>query len=245
MGIALTVLGCDGSYPGPGGACSGYLLRGGGATAWLDAGSGTLANLQRHVELPELDAVILSHEHPDHWSDIEGLRVAWGYLPSTPGPGGRELPVYAPAGLSRNLYKEGEDGLSWRVVTDSDEVSVSGMRIVFSRTDHGPETLAARIECDGTALGYSADSGPGWSLDSLGSDLDLALCEATYTTIHEGSAQHMSARQAGESARGAGVRRLVLTHRWPTVSADSIRDEGSTAFGRDVELAEIGAEYSL
>ncbi|HMC51941.1 MAG TPA: MBL fold metallo-hydrolase, partial [Acidimicrobiales bacterium] len=79
MALTLTVLGCDGSYPGPGGACSGYLVRGGGVRLWLDAGSGTMANLQRHVGLDEIDAVVLSHEHPDHWTDLEAYYVACAY----------------------------------------------------------------------------------------------------------------------------------------------------------------------
>ena len=54
MTLSVTVLGCSGSYAGPGGACSGYLVRGGGTALWLDAGPGTLANLQRHLDLDEL-----------------------------------------------------------------------------------------------------------------------------------------------------------------------------------------------
>ncbi len=65
-GFTLTVLGTDGSYPAPGGACSGYLLQAGGRSVWLDAGPGTMANLQLHVGLEQLDAVVVSHAHPDH-----------------------------------------------------------------------------------------------------------------------------------------------------------------------------------
>jgi len=74
--MKLTVLGCSGSYPGPGGAASGYLVEADGTRIWLDAGSGTLANLQRHIGLDAVDAVVLSHEHPDHWADIEGFHIA-------------------------------------------------------------------------------------------------------------------------------------------------------------------------
>ncbi|HMC53357.1 MAG TPA: MBL fold metallo-hydrolase, partial [Acidimicrobiales bacterium] len=113
------------------------------------------------------------------------------------------------------------------------------------RTDHGPETLAVRIEGGGRTLGYSADSGPGWSLSELGEGLHLALCEATYLSDAEGRVQHMSARQAGLCGRAAGVPRLVLTHRWPTVAAEAVRDEGSEAYGADVAIAEMHAEYEV
>ncbi len=95
-GSTVTVLGTSGSYPGPGSACSGYLLRHQGFNLWLDAGPGTMANLQTHIGLADVDAVVLSHEHPDHWSDIDGFyrrlplhparARTW---PSTPRPGCR------------------------------------------------------------------------------------------------------------------------------------------------------------
>ena len=87
--------GATGATPGPGAPASGYLVESDGTTMWLDAGSGTLANLQRHVGLGDIDAVVLSHEHPDHWTDIEGYHVAVTY-----GDERRTgVPVYAPAGL--------------------------------------------------------------------------------------------------------------------------------------------------
>ncbi len=114
----------------------------------------------------------------------------------------------------------------------------------FERTDHSPETLAVRIDCGGRSLGYSADSGPNWSLGELGPDLDLVLCEATFTREHEGVAGHMSARQAVMQARSAGARRTVLTHRWPTVDASAVADEAAESCGGPVEQAEIGKEFA-
>jgi mycothiol synthase len=76
--LTVTILGCAGSYPGPDTACSGYLVQGGGVSVVLDLGPGTLANLQRHVGLDGIDAVVLSHSHPDHWVDLTGLLV-WAH----------------------------------------------------------------------------------------------------------------------------------------------------------------------
>jgi ribonuclease BN (tRNA processing enzyme) len=240
VGLKLTVLGCSGSYPAPGGACSGYLVEGGGVRIWMEAGSGTLANLQRHVDLHEVDAIVLSHEHPDHWADIEGYHVACKHF-----TGRREVPVYAPAGLRDITHDDTEPTFCWHTVTDGDVSDVGGMRLTFSRTDHGPETLAVRIDGDGRSLGYSADTGPRWSLSALGPGLDLALCEASFLREDEGRLQHLSARQAGTSAREARADRLVLTHLWPTVDPAKIQAEGADAFGAPVELAAIDKEYSV
>ncbi len=238
LGLGVTVLGCCGSFPGAGGACSGYLVDDGTTRLWLDAGSGTMANLQQHVSLEDVDALVLSHEHPDHWQDLEGLVIALQHF-----VGRRGFPVFAPAGLREQTYHPSEPWIAWNAVTDGDRVEVGTLALTFSRTDHGPETLAVRVDGAGAALGYSADTGPGWSLEALGPGLDLALCEATVPISEEGKMQHLSARQAGSSARAAGVRHLVLTHLWPTIEPESARSEGSEAFGAPVEVASTGARY--
>lgn len=240
MGLTATVLGCSGSYPGPGGACSGYLVDDGTTRVWVDAGSGTLANLQRHVALADVDAVVVSHEHPDHWTDLEGWTNVLRFSLER-----RGFPVYAPAGLCRHTYQDTEPHMAWHDVAEGDRVEVGTMAFTFSRTDHGPETLAMRIDGGGRSMGYSADTGPGWSLEALGEGLDLALCEATLSPEEEGRLQHLSARQAGASARAAGVGRLVLTHLWATLDVDESQALGSEAFGAPVEMASVGARYQV
>jgi ribonuclease BN (tRNA processing enzyme) len=242
--LSVTVLGCDGSHAGAGGAASGYLVRSWatGTSVWLDAGPGTFANLQRFCDPVGLDAIVVSHEHSDHWSDISGFVTAahhtlrWRREP---------VPVLAAPGVEARLGKEAEGILAWRTVGDGEGADVGGLRLRFSRTDHGPVTLAVRLEGEGAALGYSADSGPGWSLDALGRGLDLALCEATYTQEYEGTAQHMSGREAGRTAKAAGARRLVVTHRWPTMAAGAVGAEAAAAFGGPVAQAAVGRGYSL
>lgn len=240
MALDLTVLGCSGSYPGPGSACSGYLVRGGGTTVWLDAGSGTLANLQGHVGLGDVDAIVLTHEHPDHWSDIEGYRVACAY-----GLGRTGVPVYAPAGLEDHLSGAASPTFDWRVVADGDRTEVGGLALRFSRTDHPPETLAVRVDGDGRSLAYSADTGPGWSFASLGRGIDLGLCEATYVEPPGGQPIHLGAAQAGAMAREAGTARLLLTHLWPTVDPEDSRARASAAYGGPVELARMNETYAV
>jgi ribonuclease BN (tRNA processing enzyme) len=229
--LTLTVLGSSGSYPGPGQACSGYLLSAEGTRVWLDAGSGTLANLQRHVDLDAIDAIVLSHEHPDHWTDVEGFAVASHYVHHLP-----PVPLFAPAGLHRHLLTP-DDAFEWNEVADGVEVEVGAVRLGFHQTDHGPETLAVRVDGAGRSLGYSADTGPGWSLAALGPGLDLALCEATYLEEQLNGGRHMTARQAGATARHAGAAALVITHLLPTVDPEEARAAAASAFGGAVDVA--------
>jgi ribonuclease BN (tRNA processing enzyme) len=241
MGLSLTVLGCSGSYPGPGGACSGYLVADGTTRVWVDAGSGTLANLQRYVVPPAIvDAVVLSHEHPDHWSDLEGFRNLVRFAARCEG-----VPVYAPAGLRERTYADTSPELSWHEIGDGDSTDIGSLLFTFSRTEHDAPTMGMRIEAGGCSIGYSADTGPGWSFSALGPGLDLALCEATVPRELEGTMQHLSARQAGESAREAGASRLVLTHLWATLDPEESQREGSEAFGAPVEVAAVHDRYDV
>ncbi|HEY4927911.1 MAG TPA: MBL fold metallo-hydrolase [Acidimicrobiales bacterium] len=238
--VTLTVLGCDGSWPGPGGAASGYLVRVGGTCLVLDAGPGTFAVLQTLVDPSEVDAVVISHHHPDHWTDLFAMDTQARF-------GGRRgaLAVYAPADVVDQAGSGRTHCLDWHTITHGDRAGIGEASCAFHRTDHVEETLAVRIDGADRALGYSADTGPGWSPSALGTGLDLLLCEATYTAEHEGTAGHLSGRQAGEAARSAGARRLVITHRWPTVDARAVADEAEAAFGGPVEQAAIGKEFTL
>ena len=268
----VTVLGCDGSYPGPGGAASGYLVQGGATRLWLDAGPGTFARLQQVTDPATVDAIVLSHEHPDHWTDLESFAV-WRRQstarqstarpstarPSTARPSTARppVPVYAPPGLRRRSYFADDPLLGWEEIGPSHVVTVGELTCRFVATDHGPPTLAVRVDSSAadhvlatsagrehaSSLAYSADSGPDWSVDELGIGIGTVLCEATFTQRDEGASRHMSGRQAGQMAAAAGVGRLVLTHRWPTVSADEVAAEAADAFGHDVDQAVAGRVY--
>lgn len=242
--LAVTILGCDGSYPGPGGAASGYLVTCETTTVWLDAGPGTLANLQRYVPLSDLDAIVLTHEHPDHWSDLEHFVVACRWFLGRTG-----VPVHAPPSLrtaAAGRIREagaGMEVLDWHATEPGRELVIGPLTLNFSLTDHPVPTHAVRVDAGGRSLGYSADSGPAWAMSSLGAGLDLALCEATFLSDREGTVQHLSARQAGATARQAGVGRLVITHIAPGIDRMAAETEAEAAFGAPVEVAGIGARY--
>jgi ribonuclease BN (tRNA processing enzyme) len=233
--LTLTVLGCSGTFPGEGGACSGYLVRSPDASVVVDLGAGTLAALQRHVAIGDVDAVVLSHVHPDHWLDLPLLRNAMRYVM---GIGG--LRVYGTAEtwlMAEVVIGELPPTLLWHTINESSVVEVGDQILRFSRTDHPVETLAVRIEAGGRSLLYSADTGPAWHPGATGADVDLMVCEASLEPEHEGQVQHLSARQAGKLARTVGAGRLVVTHVVPGVDHEAQLDMAGQAFGGPVELA--------
>jgi ribonuclease BN (tRNA processing enzyme) len=207
---------------------------------WLDCGPGTLAALQTHVGLDDIDAVVISHEHPDHRSDLEGFHVACAYIVCRVG-----VPVWAPAGVREHGYHTGPPALEFHDLVDGASFSVNGMAFTTSRTDHPGETMAVRVEAEGRTLGYTADTGPEWSPAALGGPVDLLLADASFTADREGHSQHLSGSQAGRLAREAGSRRLVLTHVWPVTDRAKLRAEAEAAYGAPVEMAAVGTTYEV
>ena len=200
--MELTVLGCSGSFGAPGGGpCSGYLLRSGDTSIWMDCGNGTFGHLQEHIAVEDLTAVVLTHGHPDHCVDIYGLHVLLRYGIEREG-----LPVFAPEGLEGfllSLVSDFGNVFDWRTVGDGDTEKVGDIALKFSRTDHPPPTYAVEARADGRRMIYTADTGPGWSVGAFDPEADLVLSEATYLHGHVPVPIHLSAKQAGEAAREA------------------------------------------
>jgi ribonuclease BN (tRNA processing enzyme) len=237
--VELTVLGCSGSFGGPGGAaCSGYLLQSGGTSIWMDCGNGTFGNLQEHIDVRDLTAVVLTHCHPDHCVDIYGLHIYLRY-----GLGIEDLPVYAPEGLGKfllSLVSDWDNVFDWHTVGDGDTASVGDVDLRFSRTDHPPPTYAVEATHGGRRMIYTADTGPEWSVGAFAPGADLVLSEATYLHANIPAPIHLSAKQAGDAAREAAAQRLILTHLWPMIDRVAAIEEGSEAFGAGVTLATQG-----
>jgi ribonuclease BN (tRNA processing enzyme) len=247
--MLLTVLGCSGGYPTADNPCSGYLLEHGDARIWLDAGTGTFGALQRVADYTRLEALVLSHIHPDHCLDFYPFYIARRFHTEELA----RLPVYGPPGIREVLaglmVGEGIEKIDrffdFHAVDEGDEVEVGGLRLTFARMAHPIHTLAVRAEGEGT-LTYSADTGPDSDLASFARGSDMLLCEATYQEGRVGAPVHLTARQAGETASRAGVRQLVLTHHWPTFDPEVSLSEGIEAAGDiRVHLARPGAVFEV
>ena len=243
--MRVTVLGCSGSYAAPGTSCTGYLVQTADRNVLLDCGPGVLANLQRHLPLEKLDAVVLTHCHADHWIELPILRTICTWF-----IGRSRLPVFGTdeTHTMSQAVSGGSDptAFEWHVIDERSTIEIGNQRWRFSRTEHPVETLAVRVDCDTRSFAFSADTGPGWAADELVDDVDLLLCEASYTheREHEGI-QHLSARQAGELARAARAGQLVLTHQLPGADVEAHAVEGADAFGRPVSVAHEHVVYTV
>lgn len=252
--FGITVLGSSGTWASASSGCSGYLLDhtppGGPTTrVWIDCGPGSLSALQQHCQVADVDAVVVTHEHPDHFNDLPVLRNAMRY-----GLGVERLPLYAPRGALALLESlVGSRGITPsftpKMVGDGSVARIGSVRLRFSRTDHPVETVAVRIEPDdgsAPAIAYSSDTGPGWSVAALGDGIGLALVEATFLAaeVGESEATHRTAAFTGADAAGAGIPRLVITHVPPTGDPEANRAEAEAAFGAPVQVARPHERYA-
>lgn len=249
--MKLAVLGASGTYPRPGGACSGYLVRRGSTTLVVDLGNGSLSRLQTLAEITRLDGVVISHLHVDHFGDLYPLYYALRFHPERPWG----LKLLIPAGgmelLGSLLGEEGRRFLgkvfSFQELGDGSVYRVGDIGLRAFPALHPVIGYSLRLEAGGKVLAYSGDTAlcPGVLEAARGAD--LFLCEATLPGGYEEQASHghLTAPQAGSLAREAGAKKLVVTHVWPTFEVEEILREAERAFGGEALAAREGAEYEV
>ena len=227
--MRLTVLGKSPSWQDAGGACSGYLVEEGDTAVLLDCGNGVFSKLRLYRDYTNLDAVVLSHLHADHFLDLVPFAYALTYAPRQqpvpvdrwPGTDCPACPVlHVPPG-ARELFRRvvgawgNEDLIESAFALEEYEqgstLEVGPVRVRFRAVPHFMETYAMRLEsAAGGCIAYGADSRPTDRLEGFARGCDVLLIEATLPRPERtGERGHLTPREAGEHGRAAGARRLA------------------------------------
>lgn len=238
----LTIVGCSGSFPGPESPSSCYLVEHDGHRLVLDMGNGSLGALQKAADIYDIDGVILSHLHVDHFIDLTSYYVALKYRPGVPA---KQVPVWGPPGTAARLVSayglNGSDmsgQFDVRVV--SAEFEVGPFRVSTARMRHPVEANAIRVEAGGRSLTYSGDTGPHHGLADFAHGSDVALFEASNRMADDNPADlHLTGPEAARLSADAGTDRLVLTHLVPWFPPEQILAEAHMVRS-DAILAEPG-----
>ncbi|MDI6799541.1 MAG: MBL fold metallo-hydrolase [Actinomycetota bacterium] len=248
--MKLTILGASAAYPGVGQACSGYLLEDGETRLLIDIGTGSLSNLLRWIDPSDLDALIITHLHPDHFLDIYPLRYHYQFDASRPD---FRLKTFAPTGafeLIGSILPEGAGAEMSRIfdfndIVDGMSLGISTLKLKFDRTRHSIETFAVTVSGDKRFV-YTADTGYFEGMVRIAAGADLLLSEATLQQAHLGMTEdHLAAEEAAHLAKEAGAKRLILTHIWPTYDkAVSLAEAKGIGF-KGVESAEEGQIFQF
>jgi ribonuclease BN (tRNA processing enzyme) len=264
--MRITVLGKSPSWEDAGGACSGYLIEDHGVSVLLDCGNGVFSKLRLFRDYTELDAVLISHLHADHFLDLVPYAYALTYAPRQqpvpvggyPGTDSPARPrLIAPRG-ARECFRQvvgawGKEDLietafALEEYDAGSTVEVGPLLARFREVPHFTTTYAIDFSSSNGSgrFTYGADCRPGNELVEIARDTDLLLVEATLPRPERtGVRGHMTPAEAGDHARRAGAGQVVLTHISDELDAEWARKEGSEAFGRPVEVAREGAVYEV
>jgi ribonuclease BN (tRNA processing enzyme) len=258
--VRLIVVGCSGSFPSPDSPASCYLIEADDADGrtWrvvLDLGSGALGPLQQYTRLDGLDALILSHLHPDHFMDVCGLYVARRYSPDGPVPDA--LPLFGPRGTVdriRQAYGPDRadiaDAFDVQELADGCPLTLGPLTVTPHRVEHPVEAYGLRVESRAgpraEVLAYTGDTDACAALLPLAKGADLFLAEASFQEGRdEARGVHLTGLRAGQAAADAGCRRLLLTHVPVWTDPQAVLAEARSAFPGPVELARPGAVHVL
>ncbi len=243
--MKLIVLGRSGGFPAAGGATSGYLLDIDGKYVLVDCGSGVLANLFRFIRLDQLAAIILTHLHHDHTSDMQVLKYAID-LSRKNGLERPAIPVFAPATPEPAVDAlQGDGDLIIGQISHGMEVPMFGATVRFYAMEHPVETYGLSLEKASRKLAITSDTVPCANLQPLLQGADLALMDAgSIERLRMPRMMHMTAAECASLATAAGARQLILTHLLPLLPAEEILAEAQAIFP-GAELARELVTYDI
>ena len=243
--MEVIVVGASGTFPRANGACNGYLVRHGRSNILLDIGTGVLSSLYNYISPGDLDALIITHLHPDHFLDIYPYRYYLEFCAADKLP----LKVYAPAGAAariKPLFNETDPAKFDKVfhfidigevgVFQVGELSVCGREVL-----HLEPTYGISVAAEGRRLFYTSDTAFDERLLDYAKDVDLLLAETTFMAAQDGiPVPHMTTVEVGALAVKANVGRLLLTHLWPHSDREQILAEVTAGFDGKIDLADEG-----
>lgn len=244
--MKLTVLGNNGPFPGAGGACSGYLIQEGDVNILLDCGNGVLGNLQKFMSLKELDAIILTHLHSDHISDMMVLRY-WVQIKKNRGEINSPIKVFAPDEPADELARLDINGIfELEAVSDGTELSIGSLGITFSPMKHPVKCYAVSIKNGSRHFVFSGDTSWNTNIIDFSKNADIIMLDSGLLARDKtgDDVPHLTAGECGLVAAQAGAKRLLLTHFWPEYDLNELLWEAKQNF-QNTELAQLLGVYEI
>lgn len=243
MSLTLQILGASCAVPNPDRATSGYLLRLDDSTVLMECGHGAVGKLLRYGAVEALDAVVVSHMHPDHCFDLVALRN-YIYCHGLP-----PVPLYLPAngrtvlaGIARGLQLGAdyfEPAFETRLYDDETPFTVGTAEFRTMRTVHNTVAHALSVRApDRRRLVFSSDTAYFTELASFAAGCDILLIEVTDpVTPDSGPRWHLCPVDAAKVINDAAPARSLLTHYVGAQADATLAEVGRLCPDSDVRLA--------
>jgi len=216
------------------------------STVLLDCGASSLIAMRRFgVEPNNIDAILVSHLHGDHFGGIPFFILDGQFLSRRErplliaGPPGidervRQAQEALFAGSSQTQQKYEMHFLEWH---DRRKEGIGGISVTPFEVVHasGAPPFALRLEVDGKTIAYSGDTEWTHTLIELARGADLFICEANF--YEKNVKFHLDYQTLMDHKDELRCKRLVLTH----TNVEMLARLPSL----DVEAAEDGTEIVL
>ena len=216
----------------------------------IDCGSGTILQLERAGKsYKDIDAVFITHTHPDHISDLMPFIHA---LLATPGfkrekdlfiVGPRNFKKFYESCISRVLKKPKSFTLD--VIEIEDKLNLGYLHVFSKKTVHSENSIAYRFEDGEKSIVITGDCDYDEWVVELSKDADLLIIDCSFPDAMKAPG-HLTPKECGRVAKTAKVKKLILSHLYPSSYPDSERlKECKAVFDGDVLLAEDLMEVNI
>ncbi len=248
--MKLIVLGSGTCVPSLKRNAPGYYLEAKDCKILIDCGSGTLLQLERAGKsYKNIDAVFITHKHPDHFADLMPLIHA---LRATPKFKRRkDLFLVGPGGFSEYYDKAivsvmgRPRDFSIHIIEIEDKLDLEPFHVFSTKTVHSEDSIAYRFEEEGKSVIITGDADYDQGIIELSKNADLLIIDCSFPDSMK-TQGHLSSKECGLVAKKAGVKRLLLSHLYPADIPDIDRvKECREIFKGDVSLAEDIMEIEI
>ncbi len=248
--MKLIVLGSGTCVPSLKRNAPGYFLEAENRQILVDCGSGTLLQLKKAGRnYKNIDAVFITHKHPDHFADLMPLIHALLATPKFKREKG--LFIIAPEGFKEyyNMAIAPIFGkplnFSIQPVEIQDKLDFEPFHIFAAKTIHSRDSIAFRFEQGGKSIVFTGDAEDDYGLIEVSKDDDILIADCSFPDSMK-TQGHLCSKECGLVAQKAGVKKLLLSHLYPVDTPDIDRvKESRETFNGDIVLAEDLMEIDI
>jgi len=222
--MEVIVLGNNGPYPSAGGACSSYLVRSGNTSMLNDCGPGSLANLFKYMDPKDLDAILVSHLHYDHISDLYALGY---YLKAN----NKQIDLFLPDS-PRDVYETFRDNDAYNtfIICDCNMFHIKDITISFCEMTHSSKSFACKFRDDKSMFVFTGDTDNNEKIKDYALDSDLLIVDG-------GNAKsHLTPLDCDLLSYESNAKQFVVSHLNPSFDNEKLFEH---------RLAKIGDVYKL
>lgn len=249
--MEIVLLGTGTAIPASHHSSAGLVVSTRETTLLVDAGPGTVARFsEAGFSIDDLDTLLITHLHSDHTLDLATLLQVFD---STPNP--RRIRPFKIIGChgTQEYYSRLLEAYpsispeSYKVkVTEvgKSQFMIGDLHLRSALSGHTPSSVGYRFVESGSVFVYSGDAVPHSDLDTLSANADVLVCECSFPAGWD-TPDHMNADMVGMLAERAGVKKLIITHRYPPALEVDLKAQIQKYYSGNVVLAEDGMRFKV